>query len=649
VACIYCGREIGPIRLFRDSEFCSDRHRQEYEARLRKALVQIDQSGCVSTSLAPFAELWRVQDGKGVASLAPPRTPAIGLRGLTKPLAEYGSARITPAPPCEFIGLDYALARKTATALGAEEPLCKRNQSPKLPDSIPLASECEELRSGESPSEPAYRPPPMSGPMAIPAAPVEREVQPRVASVRALEFPALPAVTRPDPPLRVREERFLRIPESEPTARIVNASPALLEPVRALPPISGADLNFPPPAIPSGSFLALEQRAQQSETAPHREDVTVPYTPGLLAPALTLQPVFDRVEEREARQQERQPPSFAEIFTISEAARRSRGRLAEHAGKAIAASILVASGLWVGAHSARMARQWVLNRDAANPVATTYAPSAPGLIQHSGSGHLHPMAWARSVVARRAAVEVTDTFRKGMQAWSTAARNVSTGWTRHPDGYVIPGQLALFQPSLGFTDYRLEFLGQIETKGMSWVVRAHDRQNYYAMRFHVIEPGLRPVLSMVHYPVVGGKPGHSVEVPLSIMVHNNTAYHVTVDVRGNRFAASIEGQEVDSWTDDTPASGGVGFFSEAGERARLYWMKVSKNDDWLGRICAFLSGSSTESVETAWRGRSGPLPARPQPGNGEAVLAAGETAESVSSGSRRPRNPIHGRIRTWNS
>ena len=56
------------------------------------------------------------------------------------------------------------------------------------------------------------------------------------------------------------------------------------------------------------------------------------------------------------------------------------------------------------------------------------------------------------------------------------------------------------------------------------------------------------------------------------------------------FTASIEGEPVESWTDDTLAQGGVGFFSEAGEKARLYWMKLSRNQDWVGRFCAFLSG-----------------------------------------------------------
>src|SRR6476620_7806896 len=50
------------------------------------------------------------------------------------------------------------------------------------------------------------------------------------------------------------------------------------------------------------------------------------------------------------------------------------------------------------------------------------------------------------------------------------------------------------------------------------------------------------------------------------------------------------GERIESWSDDAGAQGGVGFFSEPGERARLYWMKLSRNQDMLGRFCAYLSG-----------------------------------------------------------
>ena len=79
------------------------------------------------------------------------------------------------------------------------------------------------------------------------------------------------------------------------------------------------------------------------------------------------------------------------------------------------------------------------------------------------------------------------------------------------------------------------------------------------------------------------------------MVHNNTPYHVAVTVSGNRIITSIEGQEVDRWIEDQIPSGGIGFYSDDGERARLYWMKVSKNEDFLGKVCAYLSGSPDAS------------------------------------------------------
>jgi hypothetical protein len=128
------------------------------------------------------------------------------------------------------------------------------------------------------------------------------------------------------------------------------------------------------------------------------------------------------------------------------------------------------------------------------------------------------------------------------------------------------------------------------------VVRAHDRQNYYAMKFTVVQAGLRPTIAMVHYAVTAGHTGRPVETPLTeVMVHNNTPYHVAVTVQGSLIVTSIEGQEVDRWIDDRIPTGGVGFYSDAGERARLYWMKVSKNEDFLGKVCAYLYGSADSS------------------------------------------------------
>src|SRR5581483_2740198 len=67
VACLYCSKEIGPIRLIRDSEFCSDRHRKQYQDRLRKALIQVDEPETAPPRMASF--LGRVPPQSGQPQL----------------------------------------------------------------------------------------------------------------------------------------------------------------------------------------------------------------------------------------------------------------------------------------------------------------------------------------------------------------------------------------------------------------------------------------------------------------------------------------------------------------------------------------------------------------------------------------------------
>jgi hypothetical protein len=102
---------------------------------------------------------------------------------------------------------------------------------------------------------------------------------------------------------------------------------------------------------------------------------------------------------------------------------------------------------------------------------------------------------------------------------------------------------------------------------------------------------------------------------------------------------------VDSWTDDSLRVGGVGFFSDAGESAHLYWMKITKNQDWLGRVCAYLSGNAGSAVTgDLWRDDDAPAPAprpSPQP-SPDAILAAVES-EFPYHGPHRARILTNGR------
>ena len=198
----------------------------------------------------------------------------------------------------------------------------------------------------------------------------------------------------------------------------------------------------------------------------------------------------------------------------------------------------------------------------------------------------------RQWMSERATRSFADDFRDGLKDWKGAQAKLPKSWSYSTDGFVHPGQLALYRPSVPLSDYRFEFMAQVESKSVDWVVRAHDPQNYYAMKFTVLEPGPRPVVAMVRYPVVQGVKGASVKTPLRMMIHANTPYRVSVDVKGNHYRAFVEGQEADFWTDDRLKTGGVGFFSETGEHARVYWVKLESHGDILGRICGLLAGKS---------------------------------------------------------
>src|SRR5581483_7910198 len=350
--------------------------------------------------------------------------------------------------------------------------------------------------------------------------------------------------------------------------------------------------------------------------------------------------------------------AFAEVFTMPAAAAVTKGKAARHAFTAVAASVTVAMALWFGANAGKFGNE-LINREAVlsanariqSPASAGELASASSSTSPAPSVFKHPVSWIRTEAARHAAVQVADSFDNGMAAWGTKGKALAAGWSHSGDGYIRPGQLALFQPTLKFTDYRMEFFGQIENKSMSWVVRGKDTQNYYAMKFNVVEPGLRPVISMIHYPVVGGKQGHRVETPLSVMVHGSTPYHVAVEVKGSHYTASIEGQEVDSWSDDTLMAGGVGFFSDAGSRARIYWMKVTKNDDWFGHLCNYIAGA-TDVGETAWLDRPAlpaPRPDPPAPAPATASLWPAEVGESWSAKLQRGKGSVKGEIDKWSS
>ncbi len=189
-------------------------------------------------------------------------------------------------------------------------------------------------------------------------------------------------------------------------------------------------------------------------------------------------------------------------------------------------------------------------------------------------------------IQKRAAVELSEDFQGSMQEWQGAG-DWTRSWQKSKAGFVRPGRLALYQPSMQMQEYQVEFLMQVEKRAVSWAYRATDQENYYATKIRIVRPGPLPLLSLVRYPVIEGRAGPRVEVPIRVFMHNDTPYRVQLTVSGDGFSTSIEGQLVDFWRDDSLKTGGFGFFSDTGESARVYWMKLSHQNDFIGRVCAY--------------------------------------------------------------
>jgi hypothetical protein len=365
-----------------------------------------------------------------------------------------------------------------------------------------------------------------------------------------------------------------------------------------LQPIASVRIKLPEhrhqgtrPAIAQPAMMALEYHTQRTRSVAFSrpEWKTAHYQP--IPPSLLLQAALESPEELI-----KPKAPLPGVFPINvRTPRVSRSAIMEHLLR-VAAAVLIVATMWVGANGLKNARRVnVRQEDTAfatpNRVLTPEAQHAASKAPGKG-----PANWLRQTIANRASVQVAEDFQNGMQKWGAAPGTLPANWRRSSDGYVQTGALALFAPTANYTDYKLEFFGQIENKSLSWVIRAKDEKNYHAMKFTTIANGLRPIIAMVHYSVIDGVAGRKTQIPLNVMVHNNRPFQVAVTVRGKHLVTELDGEEVDTYREEALPAGGVGFFSDAGEHARLYWARVTKNDDWLGHVCAFLSGGESQAT-----------------------------------------------------
>ena len=194
----------------------------------------------------------------------------------------------------------------------------------------------------------------------------------------------------------------------------------------------------------------------------------------------------------------------------------------------------------------------------------------------------------RNELVGRAAVDLQEDFTRGLRFWAGDA-NWSNSWAYDIHGGVKPGTLALYTPSIGMSDYDLEFTGEIETKSLGWAFRAADTRNYYSVKLTTIRPGPMPTVALVRSAVIDGKEGPSTQTLLPFPVSKDQVYRVRMEVSGQFFTVYVQGHVVAFWSDERLKTGGIGFYSSKGEQSRLLAVRVSHQFDALGRLCASLA------------------------------------------------------------
>lgn len=214
----------------------------------------------------------------------------------------------------------------------------------------------------------------------------------------------------------------------------------------------------------------------------------------------------------------------------------------------------------------------------------------PPTVDVSHWGGMVSSGWEnfRRSLASRAAIELNEDFRSGLDDWEGAGDGVNS-WSFDSNGFARPAALALYRPTLRLQDYEMQFLAIINKQALNWVARAKDRRNYYAMRLYVAKPGPLPEIRLSRFAVIDGRPGKASDVPVRVDARADTLYRVGMVVHDDVFAVTVQGSVVDSWTEPRLPQGGVGFQSPRGDLSSLRWVQVSHQADMLGKICAWVA------------------------------------------------------------
>jgi hypothetical protein len=143
-----------------------------------------------------------------------------------------------------------------------------------------------------------------------------------------------------------------------------------------------------------------------------------------------------------------------------------------------------------------------------------------------------------------------------------------TDWGTEP-GVRRQHDISILSASRSLTDYRMEFQAQIENKALGWVYRARDGKDYYVSKLEIVKPGINPTVALIRFAVINGEEQPRAQFPLNMQAHLDTVYNIRFDAVGDHFTTFVQDQKIDDFTDDRIKTGGIGMYSEHGERLGL--------------------------------------------------------------------------------
>lgn len=149
-----------------------------------------------------------------------------------------------------------------------------------------------------------------------------------------------------------------------------------------------------------------------------------------------------------------------------------------------------------------------------------------------------------------------------------------TEWASDSAGSARGRQITLYRPSVGMSDYNLEFLGRIERRSLGWVFRAADSNNYYVAKLEA-DSSSASTLTVTRFAVIRGFEGLHVQRMLTLSPGDSEMLRVRLEARGPRFTVYVQNQVVEDWEDDRLKSGGLGFLTEREESGQIGSIQIS--------------------------------------------------------------------------